>query len=347
MASNVLKISSPIFMGNPIVYQATAEAEPYDSSTQQYLCTFHRVKMVLTITNLLDNSQSSYELSNPVSAGGETVLFNVSPAFQAAADAFDPSPVTAETMFPLFSAAIRLRDVWVREGVVVDPAPASAGYTDVEPCLAVMGAFSDYERHLPSQSVTFSRKPSTGELVCVGDVVVYGGSKAVGNNPIVPHSFVSVITQQQLHTQVTLGNGQKVYVTDSQRGSRQFQLVNSRGVVESIRAWYRDEQTVAGSNEQHTISRFELFNVFARRVTRKFAARTELSLSSGFVSYEWAQWWAYEFCQSEHVWMLSDDGIWIPCSVTLNDSYSVIDRNGNNMCHVDFTCIPDLNGAMW
>ena len=330
MASNLTKTSGSLFMGNPITYSVKAAAEPYTSEI-----TFHRVKLKVTI------SGKEYELSQPATSG-EVVEFDISSVFRAASDAFQYEPLDSGSItYPQFSASIEARDVWLRDGEVVDPAPSSA-YVVTAECTAYMGKFTDFERCHSTQTMSYTRKPRTGEIVCVGDSIV---------SPL-PNTYPSV--QTLIATETNAGKSIKlqdtwheVYVLPYvDRNSRQFQFVNSRGVVESIRAWQMESEKLSSSHEEHAVSRFETFNEFTRIISRKKASRTELQLCSGFVSYEWAHWWANDFCQSEQHWMLVD-GLWLPCVVTINDSETIIDKTKAQMCYVAFTCKPNVDGAMW
>lgn len=344
MAKNLTKSSGSIFMGNPITYQVKAEGEPVDKDGN-ILCTFHRVKLKLTRVGYTDKS---YELSLPVSYGGEILSFDISSVFRSAADGYSYNPVSSTFEYPMYTFNIEARDVWMKDGRLIDPAhdDTPGDHICVDVCSAITGAFSDYERRQTSQNLSFSRKPLIGELVCVGDKVVFGGASTI--DPTIPCSYVKNITATNKEKYVSLSNGQKVWVLPSvPKGSRLFQFVNSRGVVESIRAFQHEKEIVKGGSEEHTISRMETFNVFSRIVTTKKDTRTEFAFSSGFVNYEWAMWWVHEFGQSNTHWMLTPENVWLPCSVSVNESVTVVDRSKNDLCYVEFTCKPNINGGMW
>lgn len=330
MASNLTKTSGSIFMGNPITYSVKAETEPSTGKVS-----FHRVKLKVTV------SGKTYELSTPAKSG-ETVEFDISSCFRAAADAYEYTPMSGgTTTYPKFVASIEARDVWLQDGVLIDPAPLNGGKPTSQ-CTAVMGGLSDFERHKSLILTSYSRKPHTGaEIVYVGDSVVIGTS--LGETP---QSTVRTILETEAGKYLTLADGHRVYVDSTHKDSMLFQFVNSRGVMETVRAFQLESEKVSGHTEEHTISRLERFTQFSRVFARKSADRMELTLSSGFVDYEWAVWWAYEFCASSQAW-IRYGGEWIPCTVARDDSFTVIDRTKPGMCYVQFTCKPDLDGAMW
>lgn len=336
MASELTKTSGSIFCGNPITYSVKAETEPTSAEI-----TFHRVKLVVTIDG------RDYELSHPASSS-EVVEFDISSAFRAAAEAYVYEPVSATKKYNKLKATLKARDVWMRDGVYKDPAPGNEKIVKGE-CEAFQGKYSDYERRQPNQVVSFSRKPTTdAEIVCVGDKVIVGCAYQEGDTPpseIEPSSRVFTVTSAMLGTMQTMKDGHRIWVDSPSRKSVAFQFVNSRGVVESIRAWQNKTEKFTGGKNEYVISRFERFADFTRLILRKKASRTELSLCSGFVTYEWALWWINEFGQSNQHWMRHGD-MWIPCSVTIDDSLTVVDETKPQMCYVSFTCKPDLDGSL-
>lgn len=338
MARSITNTSGSVFMGNPITYKVQAETETVGANI-----TFHRVKLEVVING------KSVEMSTPAKSG-EYVEFDISSAFRAMHDSYVYTPVTSSMTMPVYTAFLTARDVWMRDGVLIDPVGGASATVSTQ-YSAIAGAYSDFERRKPSRTVTFTRKPASGERVFVGDVVVCGVGKdqvlgGTGQQFTYPKSEVSVISGSDLGKEVGVGSGHTVYVDETERNSYQFQFVNSRGVVESIRSFQSEAEKITGSSEEHVVSRIETFSDFSRIISRKGPDRTELTLSSGFVSYEWARWWAYEFCHSSQHWILYQ-GVWVPCTVTRDDSATIIDQTKGAMCYVQFTCKPDLNGAMW
>ena len=345
MASQLTKTEGSIFMNNPIIYTVLPHAEP-DSG-----CAFHRVKLVVTMKmsggGMPERIKVFDDFSQPVTDASEVVQFDVSSAFISMAEAYVYSPVEHNdghhATYPYFEATIQAKDVWLKGGVLVDPAPVGEGMTEAQTCDAIMGGYSDYERHLPTQTLTLSRKPSVGEIVFPGDTYVYAA-------PVPETSRVQpqtrVISDAEVDTLLSI-DGRTVYVSAPHRDSHIFQFVNSRGVIESIRLLGKDKETAKGGNEEHVVSRFETFTKFSRILTTKKATRAEFTMSSGPVSYAWARWFAYEFGRSQQYWMLTDDGVWLPCSVTVDDSVTVIDRSKADLCSVDFVVSPNINGPLF
>ncbi len=316
-------------MGNPITYRVTAEQEPAGKAV-----TFHRVKLKVSV--MMSGRRKDYELSTPAKSY-ETVEFDISSCFRAAADSYEFTPLSSGTVnFPEFAAVVEARDVWLEDGELIDPAPLNAGKPNTS-CSAYMGAFSDFERLSTLQLASGTRKPQTPEIAFAGDTVVYAMNHS---------STAMTLSASDLGRVVSLPNGRSLYVDSPRRGSHVFQMITSRGTLESIRAFQLEAEKVKGSTEEHVISRLERFDQFSRIYAKRTADRTELMLSSGFVSYEWARWWAYEFCASPRHWMLVDK-VWVPCIVVRDDGLTVIDESKGGMCYVSFECKLNLNGTVW
>lgn len=323
-----------IFIGNPIVYKVQSAAIASDKAA------FHRVKMEVTVT-AGGVPTTKYELSQPIDGNESKVVeFDISSCMRAAADLYEYHPVSASVSYPAFTATCSIKDVWVEDGVVMESQPVAKSFA------ASMGRFSDYElrRGRSSLSATRTRKPSVGELVFAGDAIVYGtgsGSTQGGS------SVVSVPADTAIYSSVSIPGTGTATVVPSDARSRQFQFVNSRGCVESIRAFGLPSEKIVSEKKEHTISRFERINQFSRTMLRKFLKPAEMTFSSGYVSYEWAQWWAYEFCMGQQHWMLTPDGTWLPVLASINDNATIIDRSKVGLCYIEFTVKPDANGGLF
>lgn len=290
---------------------------------------FHRIKMNVNING------HEFELSQPVDDNSDYVEFDISGCFRAMAELYELAPVVDSTSFPVFTTnKITVKDVWVEEGVARD-----GGHFTASDRSAIMGAYSDYERLHNILTPTFSRKPASPEIVFSGDVVIIPDGSALA-----PSSTAYKVPASASGS-VSL-NGRKFYAIPSVRNSYQFQFFNSRGCIESVRAFCIDAQKLKSEKNKITYSRFERFGSFSRTWQKKHVAPSEFTMTSGFVDYEWAQWWAYEFCTASRHWMFYE-GTWLPCQISIDDSLTIIERTKVNMCSIQFTVSPDVNGALW
>lgn len=327
MAQFITQEADNIFFGSPIVFQVRAGSRPPNAA-------FHRVILDVAVSG--PNGIVETPLSQPVPQDGATVDFDISSCLVAAHESYTYAPISVTRAFPAYSVVLTARDEYVTNGESV------AGQdTDVLSSLTfVAGGYSDYERISGAAlSRKHSRKPATGELLCTGDDVVYSVSEGTA-----PRSLVSLNVDGSMITK-TIGS-RTLFVIPPVRNSRQFQFVNSRGVIESIRAFGVETEKMQSSHTAAVRSVFERLHSISRTYMSKQLKPSVLHMSSGFVNYEWARWWAYEFCQARQCWM-KHDGRWIPVHIMLSDSTTVIDRTKTELLHVDFDVQPDLNGVLW
>lgn len=327
MAYFITRTADNIFFGSPIVFKVSAGTRPRSSS-------FHRVILDVSVSG--PNGIVETPLSKPVPQDGATVEFDISSCLIAAHESYVYTPVSTNVEFPAYRVILSAHDEWVTQGDAV-----AGPDTDVLSSQTfVAGRYSDYERTtLSPLPTTHSRKPTAGELVFKGDHVIFSTSQGVS-----PRSSNLTVTAEPGRS-ISIGS-RSAFVVPAERDSRQFQFVNSRGVIESIRAFGIADETMQTSHTESTYSVFERLTSLSRTYMRKQVKPSEFKLSSGFVSYEWARWWAYEFCAASQHWMLND-GHWIPVHISIADSTTIIDRTKTDLLHVDFTVTPDLNGAMW
>jgi hypothetical protein len=67
-------------------------------------------------------------------------------------------------------------------------------------------------------------------------------------------------------------------------------------------------------------------------------------MSSGYVTREWAEWWAKEFLKAHQWWMLYE-GSYVPVVVKeAKKSNGIYDRSKQQMPHIDFTVTLALEG---
>lgn len=329
------------FVKNPIIVKFDSHAEPEGG------CTFHRVCLDVKVSSSASKETYSFPFSRPVaSKSSVAVEFDISSAFVAASESFHYSPIKEDTLFPFFSATITKRDVWIQDGREVTP---NENESDNKQTISyvLMGCYSDYIRLLGRFDDALTLKPtSSPEKVCVGDTILYAAfseeESGEGAATLVPASLTHVIGTAGAHT---IG-GHPYYAVAPSRNSHLLQFVNSRGCIETIRLWSNTKETVKGGSEEHIISRFERLREFSRAAMSKKPVRPEFALSSGPVTLDWARWFVYEFGQSEQYWVLTEDNIWLPCSVTVDDSAVVVDESKSELLSVDILVKPDAYGMV-
>lgn len=333
MAHFINRTADNIFFNSPVVYQVTAGSRPRNAA-------FHRVILDVSISG--PNGIVETPLSQPVPSDGATVEFDISSCLVASHESYVYAPVSGLQDFPRYVVVVSAHDEWVVDGESVTGVDQDVLSSQT----FVAGGYSDYERiSVATLSQTHSRKPSSGELIHQDDTVVYSVSTGASPRSMVAIPPVAPNPPRPAMTTLTI-SGRALFIISPVRNSRQFQFVNSRGVIESIRAFGIETESMKSSHTEAVRSVFERLHSISRTYMSKQLKPSVLHMSSGFVNYEWARWWAYEFCQARQCWM-KHDGRWIPVHIMLSESTTLIDRTKTELLHVDFDVQPDLNGALW
>lgn len=120
------------------------------------------------------------------------------------------------------------------------------------------------------------------------------------------------------------------------REYKRFHIINTFGVSDIVFA--KNIETAGFEFNRKSYSRVlsvsDNRTIGDRFISTKPVRRT-YQMSSGACHAKWAEWWLFEFCNAEHVWM-DEDGTWQPVEITIKNSTSYSGSEGKP-CHVDFT----------
>lgn len=123
-----------------------------------------------------------------------------------------------------------------------------------------------------------------------------------------------------------------------------FLFVNRRGAVETASAQMKGALNISAETKQYNRVERPTFKPSRSLLSIPSGGRHSWDMSSGYVSREWAEWWAKEFLQGQRHWMLLD-GIYVPVIVEpAKKSVSIYDRSKQQLVHVDFTVTLALEG---
>ena len=123
-----------------------------------------------------------------------------------------------------------------------------------------------------------------------------------------------------------------------------FLFVNRRGAVETCSAQTKEAMNI--SVESQLYSRVGLPSYEPSRTIMSIATggRRSWSMSSGYQTRDWAEWWALEFLMARRHWMLYK-GKYVPVTVTPSKkATSIYDRTKQQMPSVEFTVTLALEG---
>ena len=83
----------------------------------------------------------------------------------------------------------------------------------------------------------------------------------------------------------------------------------------------------------------------ARAWVKKQNDQETWNLTTDPLDESWLDWYLHEFAMSEHAWILSH-GIWIPCTILLEDETTIQDDTNTNMYALSFKVVIDINGSL-
>lgn len=134
-----------------------------------------------------------------------------------------------------------------------------------------------------------------------------------------------------------------------------FLFVNRRGAVETCSAQTLESLGISIKTENYGMTERPSFSPTRSLTARASGGRRSWQMSSGYLTREWARWWAQEFLMARQWWMRVDDdgepssaateGLYAPVVVTpAKGDTGIYDRTKQQMPHVDFTVTLALEG---
>jgi hypothetical protein len=130
-----------------------------------------------------------------------------------------------------------------------------------------------------------------------------------------------------------------------------FLFLNRRGAIETCSGQTLESMGINVKVTQYSRASRPSFNPVRSLMAIGTDGRRSWQMSSGYVTREWAEWWALEFLggKRKQWWMrypIGDaNGTYVPVIVEpAKQSISIYDRSKQNMPHVDFTVTLALEG---
>ena len=215
---------------------------------------------------------------------------------------------------------------------------------------AVAGRISDLDRLRVTAHVAdyftkmrFTTKPMDGmEIVPLGERVVTTKADIDGNVIGTP------VTMNTAGRKV-LADGRTVYVTEQDGTMFPLLFVNSMGVLDTATAICREALSYGIESEIFNLTGTPSNKKVYGMEDMKGGGRAVLTMSSGFVTRKWADWWAEEVMRTKKCWVkfgkqhnISGDvetvtDFWAPCILTpKDDAVKVYDRSEQQLHYVEF-----------
>lgn len=185
-----------------------------------------------------------------------------------------------------------------------------------------------------------------------------GGSSPFGSASTKPAGAPERVGSQSITSQVDIGNGGTSSIfrsaaytdthilRDTTQQYHDFLFVNRRGAVETCSALMKESMEVSVETQKYART-----DRPASTPSRSLAAlgsdgRRSWPMSSGYVTREWAAWWALEFLGGKRRrWWMLYDGQYVPVIVEpAKKQVSIYDRVKQQMPSVEFTVTLALEG---
>lgn len=352
----ILQPGAISFAGDPIIVKA---------KTTLTGKTFLRIKLTCEVKAYRNSEEHTYSenYSYDVASDG-LATFNVSSTVQTAlARCIVQHADSGEVTQTMYAAKFKLT---YKEAFVDGMVEIEEGEVISEEYKALPGSLTEYERLTASSADTasilgdgriLSRKPA-GELIPKGidfylpavdtknDTLAYSVQQGDVKNDysqftggaLVPKS-IRVTTADLKPGSVVIGTaaqaGKTAYIVTPNSDMRHFLFINGFGLLESVTAVTRDALKYSIQSELYAVPQEIGFRGNTQVVNYATPPAATFSMSSGFVSREWAEWWINEFVVTRKAWMLLG-GRYIPVAILPEETNEVYDRSKPDLMAVNF-----------
>lgn len=351
MARTIKLTSGSIFNGNPITFtiQPNIILGTDDDKNTVYP-SFHRV-IIEVKCGLSGGSYETIKMSQPVTEEVDTatVQIDIASALRTLRDAYT---YTAEAAtYPFVSYQVTAYDEYMLNGEV-----KQVGYvyfpSEETYYRSVFGGFSDFDRltSAATKSVTaLSRKPTSApHLAFVGESFAYtppySTAQELANSGSLEPPTSKIVTVSKEGAQ-TLGYQSIFALPSSEAANRQvFRFINSFGVLESISVPKAYTKSMSVTSTAYAVARQETFNTFSRSAVKKQGNQETWTFQTDPLNEDWLHWYLHEFLMSEHIWLQVKD-VWLPCTITIDDDITFLDRTSDSMYSITFAAALDINGS--
>ena len=342
MAAYLKLVEGSIFNGNPITFAVTPLK--IEGSTPS----FHR--MVFEVKcGMSGGSYETIRLTEPVLAeDGTAVTVDISSALRSFRDSYKYSPEPG--VMPVVKFNVSAYDEYMVNGNTNQSEPVSYLPND-EVKQTIFGGFSDYDRlRAASEAMPvsrMSRKPTTPQLACVGETIIYVDPYSPAVDFLTPtwdapEAKAFTITNEGPQT---VGDISVFAMPQSEAVRRtEFRFINSFGVLESISVPRVYSKKLGITATSYTVTRRETLRSFSREAVRKQNNQESWDFQTDPLDEAWLAWYLHEFLMSEHTW-ININGKFLPCIITSDDEITFDDKTKQTMHSVSFTAKLDFRGS--
>lgn len=327
------------FAGNPMMCQVEIGNNDFPEST-----IFRQCRVIVTIDG--KDYPFTTECDN-----GDTVSFNVASAFYASLGYIPSDLSRVEHKTVVGTIRGQLEYLWPNTAQLeVSPNHQgdfawSDGTKTNKNFYAIRGGLSEMERVLGCSSqqeainkyaADLTTKPNTTEVRNMGDKIIHS-----------EYADYKVSTVQYILSETGLQtyNGRKYYVEDNP-ARKELMFINSLGVLESISVLARESLQYDGERESTATISTPSY-VPNRRVYNSLSkGRGQWKFSSGYMEREWLKWFTTDFLKSESIWLKTEQGVFIPVMMNVDDESVIYDKKAQTPQAINFTLTSLYEGAV-
>ena len=208
----------------------------------------------------------------------------------------------------------------------------------------LIGGLTELERHVIGDGPSASASYWEGKNPVNGDASTkpQNQPERVGNTS--PTSRVDLSSSGTIGTYYAAGKTGGPAVLRDSVPYIDFEFVNRRGAVETCSGRMLEAMSVDVDTKQYRRLERPSFKPSRSLIAIANGGTRSWSMSSGYQTREWAEWWAQEFLMARQWWMWCDDR-WLPVIVTpAKKSTNIYDRSKQQMPSVEFTVTLALEG---
>ena len=219
---------------------------------------------------------------------------------------------------------------------------AIGGFTEWERYILPTNRDADvsYREHSNTRNGDASTKPTESpELVGRSSITSWVDVENTGTTSVFYPANATVDTSTQSST-----SAHAPLVLRDSIDYQDFLFVNRRGAVETCSGRTKESMDIDVQSQQYSRVERPSFRPTRSLMAIATGGRRSWQMSSGYVTREWAEWWALEFLKGRRHWMLYQ-GRYVPVTIKpAKNSVSIYDKSKQQMPHVDFTVTLGLEG---
>lgn len=367
MAIQVLQQPPQIaFAGDPIIVKA---------KTTLTGKTFLRVKLTVNATAFAASEEFPYSENYSFEVGSDGIaVFNIGETIKTAIARKMAFDVTGTDSISQTTYAAKYT-ITYKESYLDGLVEIEEGETTSEEYKAIPGCLTEFERLTASSEDTtevlgdgriLSRKPD-GDIVPIGmplcipvvstrsDTISYSVKQGEASKEyseytrgtLVPDSLhidTSLFQEGDVVIDTAFENGKKRYAVKQGPMMRHFIFLNGFGLMESVTAFTRESLDYEIESSLYTLPSEISYRSTTRSANYAGAPSGTFSMSSGYVSREWAEWWLAEFFVTRKAWMY-ENGRYIPVTIIPEDKTELYDRSKPGLLSVNFSVRYAFSGS--